>query len=86
MGGKVWSKDEETVFWKELIPHSPKRLGEDRVRNKERSWYWVANQMTIIMGTKARREYTHLGVCEYLYISMLSIQRRIGLDRKSMEY
>ena len=66
MGGKTWSKDEELVFWKELIPHSPKRLGEDRVRNEEKPWEWVAEEMERRLGNKARRDYTHLGVCESL--------------------
>lgn len=67
MGGKLWSKDEEEVFWLQLIPHSPKRIGDDRVKNKEHSWYWFADQMTQIMAHNARREYTPLCVCEYFH-------------------
>lgn len=66
MGGKVWSAEEEEVFWKQLIPHSPKRLGKDLEENEEKSWHWVAEQMDRIMGDRGRRTYTHLCVCEYL--------------------
>ncbi|KAK4137528.1 hypothetical protein BT67DRAFT_371107 [Trichocladium antarcticum] len=67
MGGKLWSKDEEEVFWLQLIPHSPKRIGDDRVKNKEHSWYWFADQMIQIMGHNARREYTPLCVFEHYF-------------------
>lgn len=66
MGGKVWSKEEEDIFWLQLIPHSPKRLGAD-LDNDEQSWEWVARQMADIMGDGARRKYTHLCVCKYFY-------------------
>ncbi|KAK4236912.1 hypothetical protein C8A03DRAFT_35184 [Achaetomium macrosporum] len=36
MGGKIWSKEEENIFWKELLSHSPKRLGDDFRKNKEK--------------------------------------------------
>ncbi|KAL2019613.1 hypothetical protein VTK56DRAFT_9428 [Thermocarpiscus australiensis] len=67
MGGKVWSKEEEEVFWTRMMPQSPKRLGADIDRYQEKSWYWIANQMTQIMGEKARRKYTHLGVFEHYF-------------------
>jgi len=63
MGGRIWSKQEEVIFWKKLIPHSPKRLGKD-LENEEKSWEWVAQEMTERMGKNARREYTALGVCK----------------------
>jgi hypothetical protein len=65
MGGKVWSKEEETVFWEQLIPHSPKRLGDDIENNEEKSWEWIAEEMKEAMGDDARRNYTYLSVCEY---------------------
>ncbi|EGS17176.1 uncharacterized protein CTHT_0064910 [Thermochaetoides thermophila DSM 1495] len=56
MGGRIWSKQEEVIFWKKLIPHSPKRLGKD-LENEEKSWEWVAQEMTERMGKNARLEH-----------------------------
>ncbi|KAL2263477.1 hypothetical protein VTK26DRAFT_6593 [Humicola hyalothermophila] len=67
MGGKVWSKAEEDIFWGELIPHSPKRLGEDIQRNKEQSWSWFAEQMVERMAPNQRRNYTSLCVFEHYF-------------------
>jgi hypothetical protein len=67
MGGKTWSHEEDQIFWLKLIPHSPKRLGHD-LKNKEKPWGWVAQQMKDTMGDKARRDYTELCVCEYSYL------------------
>ncbi|KAL2266468.1 hypothetical protein VTJ83DRAFT_5820 [Remersonia thermophila] len=66
MGGKTWSRHEEVVFWRQLIPHTAKRLGDDR-NNEERDWNWVAEQMQAIMGDTARRQYTHLCVSEHYF-------------------
>ncbi|KAL2136942.1 hypothetical protein VTI74DRAFT_103 [Chaetomium olivicolor] len=66
MGGRVWTRDEELVFWEQLIPHTSKRLEEDR-GNPEKSWAWVAEQMGEIMGEKARRHYTEQGVFEHYH-------------------
>lgn len=65
MGGKVWSKEEEQVFWTHMMVQSPKRLAADQERFSEKSWEQIAQEMTEIMGDKARRKYTSLGVCEY---------------------
>lgn len=64
MGGKTWSREEEEYYWLQLVPHSPKRLGEDIRKNEEKDWHWVGQMMTQYMGDKARREYTYLCVCE----------------------
>ncbi|KAK0728154.1 hypothetical protein B0T26DRAFT_672735 [Lasiosphaeria miniovina] len=66
MGGKVWSKEEEKIFWRDIIPFSPKRLGIDRA-NPEKTWTALAVDMTEIMneiqadsGEEPRRNYTYL--------------------------
>ncbi|KAK3299392.1 uncharacterized protein B0H64DRAFT_99265 [Chaetomium fimeti] len=67
MGGKTWSRKEELVYWLELIPHSPKRLGHDLAANEEKAWNWVAQRMTKSMGSSARRKYTPLCVFEHYF-------------------
>ncbi|KAH6845560.1 hypothetical protein B0I37DRAFT_417089 [Chaetomium sp. MPI-CAGE-AT-0009] len=67
MGGKTWSRQEEFIYWLELIPHSPKRLGRNIVANEEKSWGWVAQRMTKKMGKGARRKYTPLCVFEHYF-------------------
>ncbi len=64
MGGKTWSAEEEEVFWIKMMPHSPKRIGDDIENNKEQSWDLIAQKMQTIMGPDARRKYTYLSVCE----------------------
>ena len=65
MGGKTWSAEEEEVFWTKMMPHSPKRIGDDIENNEEQSWGLIAQKMQTIMGPDARRKYTSLSVCEY---------------------
>ncbi|KAL2197495.1 hypothetical protein P885DRAFT_68622 [Corynascus similis CBS 632.67] len=69
MGGKTWSREEEEYYWLQLVPHSPKRLGEDIRKNEEKDWHWVGQMMTQYMGDKARREYTYLCVFEHYYLN-----------------
>ncbi|KAK3373819.1 hypothetical protein B0T24DRAFT_276496 [Lasiosphaeria ovina] len=73
MGGKVWSKEEEKVFWRDIIPFSPKRLGIDRA-NPEKTWTALAVDMTEIMneiqadsGEEPRRNYTYLSLFEHFF-------------------
>ncbi|KAJ9148323.1 hypothetical protein NKR23_g5169 [Pleurostoma richardsiae] len=66
MGGKVWSRDEERVFWLEVIPRSPKRIGVDKARPKE-EWDDLAVWMRLRMGEKALREYTGLMLFEHYF-------------------
>ncbi|KAK3901845.1 hypothetical protein C8A05DRAFT_34452, partial [Staphylotrichum tortipilum] len=66
MGGKVWSREEEEFFWTKMVPHSPKRLGDD-LQNEEQTWDWICEQMTHGMGDKARRTYTYLCVFEHYF-------------------
>ncbi|KAK3308735.1 uncharacterized protein B0T15DRAFT_551047 [Chaetomium strumarium] len=68
MGGKIWSVEEEQIFWKDLIPHSPKRLDEDFHNNKEKPWAWVAAEMSKRV-TVPRRKYTGLGVYEHYFLN-----------------
>lgn len=65
MGGKVWSKEEEEVFWTQMMVQSPKRLPTDQNKYAEKTWHQIAREMTEIMGDNARRKYTGLGVCTY---------------------
>lgn len=76
MGGKTWSREEELIYWKELIPHSPKRLGKDIGLNKEREWTWVAKQMKLRAGEDARRGYTHLCVCRFALFTLYATRQR----------
>ncbi|KAL2179046.1 uncharacterized protein P884DRAFT_276130 [Thermothelomyces heterothallicus CBS 202.75] len=69
MGGKVWSREEEEYFWLRLIPHSPKRLGDDIFFNEEKDWGWVGEMMTQYMGNRARRKYTQLCVFEHYFLN-----------------
>ncbi|KAL2151924.1 hypothetical protein VTH82DRAFT_5108 [Thermothelomyces myriococcoides] len=69
MGGKIWSREEEEYFWLHLIPHSPKRLGDDLYINEEKDWTWVGEMMTTYMGARARRKYTQLCVFEHYFLN-----------------
>ncbi|KAK4147253.1 uncharacterized protein C8A04DRAFT_25058 [Dichotomopilus funicola] len=69
MGGRIWSRAEERIFWLQLVPHSPRRLGAD-LQNEEQSWEWVAKQMTAKMGDNARRKYTGLGAFEHFFLNV----------------
>jgi hypothetical protein len=62
MGGKIWSADEEMVFWTIIIPKSPKRLGAD-MANQGLGWDELAAEMLAIMPAPRRREYTGLSLC-----------------------
>ncbi|KAK3403106.1 hypothetical protein B0T20DRAFT_17236 [Sordaria brevicollis] len=67
MGGKQWSKQEELVFWKEVVPRSPKRVGVHR-QNREHSWKECATWMQRRMGPKeSRRTYTELCLFEHYF-------------------
>lgn len=68
MGGKTWSRKEEILYWEELIPNSPKRLGRDLKTKKEKTWVWIARGMTDGMGADARRKYTPLCVCKSCFL------------------
>ncbi|KAJ4419671.1 hypothetical protein N0V85_000917 [Neurospora sp. IMI 360204] len=62
MGGKQWARQEELVFWKEVVPRSPKRVGADRQR-REMSWKdcaaWMQHRMAKEF-KEPRRAYTEL--------------------------
>ncbi|GKT40886.1 uncharacterized protein ColSpa_01067 [Colletotrichum spaethianum] len=60
MGGKVWSAEEERVFWRVIVPQSQKRIGTGPAEIK--NWEELARLMQSIMGTEAKRTYTHLGL------------------------
>ncbi|WQF79620.1 hypothetical protein CDEST_04634 [Colletotrichum destructivum] len=65
MGGKVWSVDEERVFWRVIVPQSQKRIGNGPAHVK--NWEQLAPLMQSIMGIKAKRTYTHLGLFEHFF-------------------
>ena len=82
MGGKTWSAEEEEVFWIKMMPHSPKRIGDDIENNKEQSWDLIAQKMQTIMGPDARRKYTYLSVCESSNFATRA-QGPVGRDKES---
>jgi hypothetical protein len=84
MGGKIWSKEEERIFWY-LIRFSPKRLGAD-LENPEKSYAWVGDQMHARMGDGARRKYTHLCVCEYLSLALSTPKRAVAGRQQPFNY
>ncbi|KAK0635444.1 hypothetical protein B0T17DRAFT_42015 [Bombardia bombarda] len=68
MGGKVWSHEEEEVFWMDIIPKSNKRVGIDRLSDREvMGWPELAQYMVQVMGERARREYTALSLFEHYF-------------------
>ncbi|KAK1778227.1 hypothetical protein QBC45DRAFT_168757 [Copromyces sp. CBS 386.78] len=69
MGGKQWTKQEELVFWKEVVPRSPKRVGKDRQRH-EMHWRDCATWMQRRMAREfrePRRTYTELCLFEHYF-------------------
>ncbi|KAI5461433.1 hypothetical protein BGZ63DRAFT_385840, partial [Mariannaea sp. PMI_226] len=56
MGGKVWSEDEEYIFWKIIVPQS---VGAANPPSQPLGWPECATLMQDMMGTNARRTYTH---------------------------
>ncbi|GJC81813.1 hypothetical protein ColLi_04651 [Colletotrichum liriopes] len=65
MGGKVWSAEEERVFWRFIVPRSQKRIGTGPAQTK--NWEELAPLMQSIMGIDAKRNYTHLGLFEHFF-------------------
>ncbi|KAK1687911.1 hypothetical protein BDP55DRAFT_72099 [Colletotrichum godetiae] len=63
MPGKAWSKEEERVYWRFVIPQSAKRVdGGPAV-----PWDQLAVYMQKRMGANAKREYTHLSLLEHYF-------------------
>ncbi|KAK1655291.1 hypothetical protein BDP81DRAFT_388232 [Colletotrichum phormii] len=63
MPGKAWSKEEERVYWRFVIPQSAKRVdGGPAV-----PWDQLAVYMQKKMGANAKREYTHLSLLEHYF-------------------
>ncbi|EPE09630.1 hypothetical protein F503_07406 [Ophiostoma piceae UAMH 11346] len=68
MGGKVWSREEESAFWSVIVPSSNKRLLMDRPSAQNpRGWTQLAAMMQNIMGGSARRRYTPLMLYEHFF-------------------
>ncbi|CAM1508177.1 Fc.00g050250.m01.CDS01 [Cosmosporella sp. VM-42] len=65
MGGKVWSDDEERIFWDLIIPQSP-NAANPADRGKL-SWKECAVLMQQTLGDGARRDYTHTMLYEHHY-------------------
>ncbi|KAK1984252.1 hypothetical protein LZ30DRAFT_712067 [Colletotrichum cereale] len=65
MGGKVWSIQEERVFWRIIVPQSQKRIGTGPAHTK--TWEELAALMQSLMGVDAKRTYTHLGLFEHFF-------------------
>lgn len=62
MGGKVWSIDEERIFWTRVVPQS---VGAAVPIAQPMGWPECAQMMQTLMGDEARRTYTHSMLCEY---------------------
>jgi len=69
MGGKVWSEEEEKVFWTIIVPLSIKNVGIDAATRDPQNWHQLTTVMKEIMGDSARREYTNLCLCELSTLS-----------------
>ncbi|KAK5993590.1 hypothetical protein PT974_07024 [Cladobotryum mycophilum] len=64
MGGKTWSREEEHMFWRVVVPQSPKAVNpSDRLIN----WETCAQTMQEKMGKGARRRYTKLMLFEHYF-------------------
>ncbi|KAI9149364.1 Mitochondrial import inner membrane translocase subunit tim22 [Paramyrothecium foliicola] len=64
MGGKTWSKEEETYFWHVIIPQSPKAIKES---DRAYSWTKCAEIMQEAMSHNPRRRFTYLMLSEHFY-------------------
>ncbi|ERT02228.1 hypothetical protein HMPREF1624_00526 [Sporothrix schenckii ATCC 58251] len=67
MGGKVWSEEEERVFWTEIIPSSKKRQLYSRPSREPHGWESLRKVMQDRMGSLARRTYTALMLYEHFF-------------------
>ncbi|KAF9874824.1 hypothetical protein CkaCkLH20_07518 [Colletotrichum karsti] len=68
MGGKVWSPEEERVYWRVIIPQSQKRAGRSHLQTK--SWEDLAIVMQSHMSADAKRNYTGLGLFEHYFANI----------------
>ena len=64
MVNRVWSSEEEKIYWEEVIPKSPKRIGVYRSQQGY-DWDLCAEMMQKSCGPNARRKYTGLSLCEF---------------------
>ncbi|KAJ4255469.1 hypothetical protein NW762_009464 [Fusarium torreyae] len=64
MGGKVWSTEEERVFWEVVIPCSPAAANPS---DQRLSWKQCVDLMVEKIGDNARREYTSTMLYEHHY-------------------
>ncbi|KDN65084.1 hypothetical protein CSUB01_04959 [Colletotrichum sublineola] len=65
MGGKVWSVNEERVFWRIIVPQSQKRIGTGPAPTK--TWEELALLMQSLMGVDSKRTYSHLSLFEHFF-------------------
>ena len=61
MGGKVWSQEEERVFWEVVIPCSPSAANP---ADRTLGWKECVDLMTRTIGEGARRVYTSTMLCK----------------------
>ncbi|RCI17127.1 hypothetical protein L249_2109 [Ophiocordyceps polyrhachis-furcata BCC 54312] len=67
MGGKTWSRDEELLFWRIIVPVSPKAAVDTGLRH---TWAECATKMKLHfegLGKRPRRKYTKLMLFEHYY-------------------
>lgn len=67
MGGKVWSTEEERVFWEVVVPVSPNAANPAK---RLLSWAECVELMKREIGGNARREYTQTMLCKCRYHSL----------------
>lgn len=69
MGGKLWSEEEERIFWEIIVPRSPRRLPPEQPADAL-NWSQCADLMREEMdaaGLAPRRDYTGLGLCKLYF-------------------
>ncbi len=71
MVNRVWSSQEEKVYWEVIIPKSPKRIGVHRTEDGH-DWDVCAEMMQKLMKDDARRNYTSLSLCTYCQLPISS--------------
>ncbi|KAF5026523.1 hypothetical protein F66182_1383 [Fusarium sp. NRRL 66182] len=64
MGGKVWSTEEERIFWEVVIPRSPAAANPV---DQALTWKQCVDLMIENIGDSARREYTSTMLYEHHY-------------------
>ncbi|KAK0720410.1 hypothetical protein B0H67DRAFT_552592 [Lasiosphaeris hirsuta] len=73
MGGKIWNRNEERIFWRVIMAQCPNRVGVDRTK-LEVSWDDLTKEMVRSMAKiedDKRREYTTLCLFEHYFLNVV---------------